>query len=90
MKSPYPASFPSGIDWGYNKGSSIQQATENIYVHGDLFVRVGEYFWSYIGEDGKLHITKGMPSRPFMNETFMELYSKVEKIAKEVFNNVGN
>lgn len=90
LKSPYPVSFPNGIDWGYNKGNSIRQATENIYVHGDLFVKVGEYFWSYIGEDGKLHITKGMPSRPFMYETWLELYSTVEKIAKEVFNNVGN
>jgi hypothetical protein len=85
LESPYPSSFPNGIDWEYNKGDSIRQATENIYVHGELFVSVGEYFWSYIGEDGKLHITKGMPSRPFMYETWAQLITIVEQTAKEVF-----
>lgn len=85
LKSPYPADFPSGVDWQYNTGKTIRQATEDIYVRGKVFVRTGEYFWSYIGEDGKLHITKGMPSRPFMYETSLELMQIVVKTAKEVF-----
>ena len=44
----------------------------------------GEAGWFYF-KDGEWHWTKGMPSRPFMYETRMELATKVGKIAKEVF-----
>lgn len=44
----------------------------------------GEAGWYYY-RDGKWHWTKGMPSRPFMYETDIELMMEVSKIAKEVF-----
>lgn len=31
----------------------------------------GDEGWKYIGDDGKLHWTKGMPSRPFMYDTWL-------------------
>ena len=44
----------------------------------------GESGWWYY-RDGKRHWTKGMPSRPFMYETSMELAEKIAEVAKEVF-----
>lgn len=44
----------------------------------------GEKGWFYF-KDGEWHWTKGMPSRPFMYETDMELMKIVTKVAKEVF-----
>ena len=47
----------------------------------------GEGGWYYISErDGKRHWTKGMPSRPFMYETYKELEGMCERIYQEVFN----
>lgn len=69
QSSPYPYEFPDGVSWAYNSGRTIRQAMEDIVIHGSTFVKAGEYYWTYIGKDGKLHITKGMPSRPFMHNT---------------------
>lgn len=44
----------------------------------------GEAGWWYY-RDGKRHWTKGMPSRPFMYETSIELAEKIAEVAKEVF-----
>lgn len=44
----------------------------------------GEKGWFYF-KDGKWHWTKGMPSRPFMYETSMQLMKEITKVAKEVF-----
>lgn len=44
----------------------------------------GEKGWFYF-KDGKWHWTKGMPSRPFMFETSMQLMKEITKVAKEVF-----
>lgn len=44
----------------------------------------GESGWLY-PKDGEIHWTKGMPAKPFMYNTTMDLYTKVHKIAKEVF-----
>lgn len=46
----------------------------------------GESGWFYY-KDGEWHWTKGMPSRPFMYETDLELILEISKIAKEVFGN---
>lgn len=78
---PYPGKLPVI----YAQGKTIRPATEDIYVRGELYIKKGEYFWTYIGEDGKVHITKGMPSRPFMYETSLELMNLVVSTAKEVF-----
>lgn len=84
-ESPYPYEFPDGVSWDYNSGSTIRQAMEDIVIHGSTFVKAGEYYWTYIGEDGKLHITKGMPSRPFMHNTANELKKIIVETAEEVF-----
>ena len=86
MTSPYPYEFPDGITWNYNSVQTIRQALSDIVVHGSVFVKTGEYYWTYIGKDGKLHITKGMPSRPFMYNTANELREIILETAREVFN----
>lgn len=83
--SPYPYAFPDGITWNYNSGQTIRQALSDIVVHGKTFVKAGEYYWTYIGKDGKLHITKGMPSRPFMYNTANEMKDIILETAREVF-----
>lgn len=85
QQSPYPYEFPEGISWSYNTGKTIRQALNDIVIHGSTFVKTGEYYWTYIGKDGKAHITKGMPSRPFMYNTANELMDKIVETAREVF-----
>ena len=46
--------------------------------------RHGDAGWWYV-DDG-YHWTKGMPSRPFMYNAFIEMRYQVDRIAKEVFN----
>jgi hypothetical protein len=86
-QSPYPGKLPDGVTWNYASGKTIGQAMQDISINGDTFVKAGEYYWTYIGDDGKLHITKGMPSRPFMYYTSLQLMKIVEKTVKEVFKN---
>ena len=69
----YPHPFPEGVNWEYNSGKTIFE------------ISPGEYGWFYPGDDGKWYFTQGMPSRPFMYETLLELMKTVEKTAKEVF-----
>lgn len=86
QEHPYTGTLPD--IWNYNSGEHIQQATEDIYVSGytDAYIKAGDYFWVYVGEqDGKLHISKGMPSRPFMYNTARDLYSIAMETVKEVF-----
>lgn len=71
---PYPYPLPNGISWDYNVGKTIRQNPET-----------GRYYWFYPGKDGKWHYTEGMPSRPFMYQTSLELQKEVVKIAKEIF-----
>jgi hypothetical protein len=49
------------------------------------FEKTGKYYWFYQGDDGNWYYTEGMPSRPFMYETSLDLYKIVEKTAKEIF-----
>ena len=71
---PYPYTLPEGVSWDYNVGKTIRQNAVT-----------GRYYWFYPGQDGLWHYTEGMPSRPFMYLTSMELIKEVPKIAKEVF-----
>lgn len=70
---PYPYPLPEGISWEYNSGSTIFE------------VSPGQYGWIYPGRDGKYYFTQGMPSRPFMYNTTIELMNIVVATAKEVF-----
>lgn len=49
----------------------------DINEHGDA----GWYYY----KDGEWHWTRGMPSRPFMYETGIELRHRINEIAREVF-----
>lgn len=74
-EAPYPYPFPVGVEtlWNYNSGEHI------------IEFEPGQYGWFYIGNDGGLYFTQGMPSRPFMFETSLRLPELVVKYAKEIF-----
>lgn len=71
---PYPYPLPEGVSWDYNVGKTIRKNPVT-----------GTYYWFYPGKDGKWHYTEGMPSRPFLFNTAMELCQIIEKTAKEIF-----
>lgn len=72
--TPYPYPLPEGVSWDYNVGKTIRQNAVT-----------GRYYWFYPGQDGLWHYTEGMPARPFLHNTSMELLREIPKIAKEVF-----
>lgn len=72
QEAPYPYPLPEGIKWEYNTGKTIFE------------ISPGQYGWFY-QRDGQWYFTQGMPSRPFLMETTLELMSIVEKTAREVF-----
>ena len=57
--------------------TSIANWKYDINQHGDM----GWYYF----KDGDWHWTKGMPSRPFMYQTSMDLRARIESVAREVF-----
>ena len=59
--------------WSYASGAKIFTTKDG---------RVG---WIYPTDDGGFRFTEGMKSRPFMYETALELQSKFEQMAREVF-----
>lgn len=59
--------------WGYATGQKIF-TTKN-----------GKVGWIYPTDGGDFRFTEGMPSRPFLYQTALELQSKFPGIAKEVF-----
>lgn len=72
-QSPCPYQLPEGVDWQYASGKTIRQLSD------------GRYGWFYPADDGKWYFTEGMPSRPFMYLTAIEIQDIVLKTAKEVF-----
>ncbi|MDO4802105.1 MAG: hypothetical protein Q4A15_08060 [Prevotellaceae bacterium] len=72
-QKPYKYDLPQGVTWNVNTGKTIHQISD------------GRYGWFYPGDDGNWYFTEGMPSRPFMHNTSVELYGLVNKVAKEVF-----
>lgn len=71
---PYPYPLPEGVSWDYNVGKTIRKNAVT-----------GRYYWFYPGKDGKWYYTEGLPARPFMFLTSLELQNEVVKIAKEIF-----
>lgn len=65
--------YLSKASWSYASGTKIFTTQDG---------RVG---WIYPTDDGGYRFTEGMPSRPFMYETAIELESKFKGLAKEVF-----
>lgn len=72
QESPYPYELPEGVSWQYASGKTIRQLAD------------GRYGWFY-PKDGQWYFTEGMPARPFMYETSLELQKIVVEVAKEVF-----
>ena len=72
--TPYPYPLPDGVSWSYNVGKTIKYNSKK-----------GTYYWFYPGKDGLWHYTEGMPARPFMYNTSLELAKGVVEIAKEIF-----
>lgn len=66
---PYPGKLPAV----YAQGKTIHHTKD------------GKYGWFYQDDNGKWYFTEGMPSRPFMYETSLELMNLVVKTAREVF-----
>ena len=75
QEGSYPYPFPDGLTWEYNQGKTIFQISE------------GQYGWFYPALDGTWKFTQGMPARPYMYETAMELETVLKKVAREVFTN---
>ena len=73
QQSPYPYPLPDGMTWEYASGKTIRQLAD------------GRYGWFYPADNGQWYFTEGMPSRPFMYETSLELQKKVVSVAKQVF-----
>ena len=71
---PYPYKLPDGVSWDYAVGKTIRQNPIT-----------GHYYWFYPGRDGKWHYTEGMPARPFMHNTSMEMLNIIVKTAKDIF-----
>ncbi len=65
--------YLSRAAWGYATGTKI------------FTTKDGKVGWIYPTSDGGFRFTEGMPSRPFVYETALELQSKFAGIAKEVF-----
>lgn len=57
------------------------------YMGGTTYVTTkdGRIGWYYPADDGTWKFTEGMPSRPFMYETALELRQMLDKIVKEAF-----
>lgn len=72
--SPYPYPLPEGVSWDYNTGKTIRYNAKK-----------GTYYWFYPGKDGLWHYTEGLPARPFMYLTSLELQKRIVEVAKEVF-----
>ncbi len=67
------AEYLAKASWKYMVG-------EKIFTTKD-----GKVGWIYPTDDGGYRFTEGMPSRPFMYETALELDRQFIQIAKEVF-----
>ena len=75
--SPYPGKLPVV----YAQGKKFITLKESFGMYP-----AGTYGWFYY-KNGQFFFTEGMPSRPFMYNTGVELREKIGIIAKEVFGN---
>lgn len=64
--------YPGKLPAVYAQGKTIRQLAD------------GRYGWFY-KKDGQWYFTEGMPSRPFMYFTTMEMHEQIVSVAREVF-----
>lgn len=72
-EAPYPGDAIKNVAYRYGDGTHYVQLNDG---------RVG---WFYPGDDGKMHFTEGMPSRPFMYETGQLLHKQLASMVREAF-----
>lgn len=68
-KHPYPGKLPAV----YAQGKTIRKLAD------------GRYGWFYKDDNGDWWFTEGMPSRPFLYNTSLELQKKVVETAIDIF-----
>lgn len=68
-KHPYPGKLPAV----YAQGKTIRKLAD------------GRYGWFYQDDNGDWWFTEGMPSRPFLYNTSLELQKKVVETAIDIF-----
>ena len=73
QEGSYPYPFPDDISWEYNSGHTIFE------------ISPGQYGWFFPMPDGTWRFTQGMPSRPFMYETSIDLVGITESVARQIF-----
>ena len=73
----------------HKNGEYLSKAAWDYVTGGDkgkiFTTKDGRIGWYFPLEDGTWRFTEGMPSRPFMYETALELQNNFRRIAKEVF-----
>ena len=67
-------------------GTAISKAGYH-YTGGTKYVTTkdGKVGWFYPTDDGEWRFTEGMPSRPFMYETVLEMERSLQQCVREVF-----
>lgn len=71
--SPYPGTAMAEAGYQYMSGTTY------------ITTKDGRVGWFYPADDGTWRFTEGLPSRPFMYETALELENQLNKIVREVF-----
>ena len=70
----------------HKNGEYLSLAAWEYAVGPKIFTtKDGRVGWIYPTDDGGFRFTEGMPSRPFMYETAVQLHSDLQKITREVF-----
>lgn len=73
VKTPYVGEAMTDIGYQYGEGTHYVTLSDG---------RIG---WYYPKSDGTYRFTEGLPSRPFMYETAMEMRNNLTEIVKEAF-----
>lgn len=75
-----------GIDKPYPAGEIMAEVGYQ-YMGGTKYVTLldGRIGWYYPTEDGRWKFTEGLPSRPFMYETALDMRRYLDNLVKEVF-----
>lgn len=70
----------------HRNGEYLSKAAWEYATGAKIFTtKDGKVGWIYPTDDGGFRFTEGMPSRPFMYETALEIQRSFNRMAKEVF-----
>ena len=71
--APYPGDAINQVAYRYGDGTHY------------VMLKDGRIGWFYPADNGTWKFTEGMPSRPFMYDTALELHSSIAQLVKEAF-----